>query len=188
MFFKYSFDVHCLFMQKMIIQKICHDVKFHQHIAYRTFQAQISSKLRQRNGYGKTYLHINHHYLFTLNMLFRYCCPLKSLNVLRIIANIQYNTIPDLISSWKNFAFEPGTNVTNSYCALYEQPWPWMRHLNTDDSIYIDFFIKPLSSLQTSFANSDKQSKSGSLDSCPTKELQRQGFGTKFGNHILCFG
>ena len=26
-------------------------------------------------------------------MLFRYCCPLKSLNVLRIIANIQYNTI-----------------------------------------------------------------------------------------------
>ena len=28
-------------------------------------------------------------------MLFRYCCPLKSLNVLRIIANIQYNTIPD---------------------------------------------------------------------------------------------
>ena len=26
-------------------------------------------------------------YLFTLNMLTRYCCPLKSLNVLRIIAN-----------------------------------------------------------------------------------------------------
>ena len=37
--------------------------------------------------YGKTYLNINHHYLFTLKMLIRYCCPLKSLNVIWIIAN-----------------------------------------------------------------------------------------------------
>ena len=50
----------------------------------------MPSKLWQRIGYGITYLHIDHHYIF-INMLFRYCCPLKSLNVLRIIANKQSN-------------------------------------------------------------------------------------------------
>ena len=33
-------------------------------LKWRKWKTQISSKLWQRIGYGKTYLHINHHYLF----------------------------------------------------------------------------------------------------------------------------
>ena len=81
------------------------------------WKTQMPSKLWQRIGYGITYLHIDHHYIF-INMLFRYCCPLKSINVLRIIANKRNETknlhMSRNCSCIKHFWF---TRVAQEYCA-----------------------------------------------------------------------